>query len=114
MDHGIELAYLANLAGGEPHILPMGLSRMDGEWWGATSDRARRFTAVRDGQRVEIVLMEETDIRARVRGIIRCSTTPEDRQRLWDAQAHELHHWYADADDPNLVVVRITPDERAH
>ncbi|HEX2949368.1 MAG TPA: pyridoxamine 5'-phosphate oxidase family protein [Armatimonadota bacterium] len=107
--HGIGV--LATIENGEPRLRPMEFSLVDGELWAATAKHSRKYTDVPDGQHVEVLFMNNEFDHARIRGVLRWSTTPHDRERLWQLQHDDITHWYSGVDDPDLVIMRIVPEE---
>lgn len=107
--HGIGV--LATIEGGAPRLRPMEFSLIHGELWAATSKQSRKYSGVPDGQHVEVLFMNEEFDHARVRGVLEWSTEAEDRQQLWEQQQHDISTWYSGVDDPNLVILKIIPEQ---
>lgn len=106
--HGIGV--LATIEEGEPRLRPMEFSLVNGELWAATSKHSHKYREVRDGQHVEVLFMNEEFDHARVRGVLEWSTEADDRRRLWELQ-RDITHWYADVNDPDLVIMKIIPEQ---
>lgn len=106
--HGIGV--LATIEEGEPRLRPMEFSLVGDELWAATSRKSRKYAGIHDGEHVEVLFMNARSDHARIRGVLTCSDTAADRQRLWALQRGSIERWYAGVDDPNLVVLKIIPE----
>jgi len=105
--HGIGM--LATIEGGIPRLRPLEFSRIAGEWWAPTSRRVQQALAECDGQRVELLFVDDNASNDRIFGILECSEDPTDRRYLWELQREDIQYQYTSPEDPNLIVVKIIP-----
>lgn len=105
------IGILAMLEPGEQRLRPMEFAHVDGELWTAASRRSTRLRGIRDGQHVEVLLLNDSLEQDRVRGVVHCSTDADDRRRLWQLQQPIVDAWCGSDDDPDMIVVKIIPDD---
>ena len=111
MDARLEIGVIVTVEAGGPRLRPLEFSYVDGEWWAATSQRVGKALSACDARHVELVFVEGDVEPELVRGTLACSTAPADRHRLWQEQGAALSTHFRTADDPDLVVVKVTPAE---
>lgn len=105
------IGILAMVEAGEPRVRPMEFVYVDGELWAAASRRSLKLRGLRDGQHVDVLLIDELLTQDRVRGYVHCSTRADDRQRLWALQQCDIAVWCQGEDDPDFIVLKIIPDD---
>jgi len=102
--------FLATTDGQRAEVRCMGAwAWVDKELWLATSAVTQKVADVQARPRVEICFMAPDGRNVRIGGYCRVSRDPQDKNRLY-RMVPMLDKYMAGPENPNYVVLRITPD----